>query len=151
VALIRVGERPARWTMCSKAGRRTAALGGDPPQADEAMRYPAFVLFRSHLCADVLSVVCAAAIRHGAARLSGKLDPIVLFFLDLSELVRSHGDMFAGGFAVLLTAGWLLGRRADVQRAIWNGLSRLPLLKSLLMFTLPGCFVAISACCSAAA
>jgi general secretion pathway protein F len=37
-------------------------------------------------------------------------------------------------------AGWLVGGRADVQRAAWTTMARLPLLKSLLMFHTTGLF-----------
>jgi general secretion pathway protein F len=69
-----------------------------------------------------------------------KLDPIVSFFLNLSDFIRAHGNIVAAGLAVALTTIWLLARRADVQRATWNALRRLPLARSLLMYYATGLF-----------
>jgi general secretion pathway protein F len=141
VALIRVGE--ATGTLdhvlesLASERRRTEAIRR---KLSDALRYPAFVLFAA---ACVLTFFLLFVLPQFGTVLRGfqaKLDPIVVFFLDLSDFVRSHGESLASAFAVLLIAGWLLGRRADVQRAIWNGLARLPLLKSLLMFHTTGLF-----------
>ena len=48
--------------------------------------------------------------------------------------MRTQTDLIAAFLAIVLTAGWLLGRRPDVQRAMRRNIGRLPLLKSLLMF-----------------
>jgi general secretion pathway protein F len=141
VALIRVGEATGTLdhVLESLAGerRRTEALRR---KLTEAMRYPVFVLFAATCVLTFFLLFVLPQFGTVLRGFQAKLDPIVVFFLDLSDLVRSHGDMFAASFAVVLTAGWLLGRRADVQRAIWNGLARLPLLKSLLMFHTTGLF-----------
>lgn len=141
VALLRVGEATGTLdhVLESLAGerRRTEAL---QRKLSEATRYPAFVLFAA---ACVLTFFLLFVLPQFGAVLRGfqaKLDPIVLFFLNFSDFVRSHGDTLAATFAVLLTAGWLLGRRPDVRRAIWNAMARLPVLKSLLMFHTTGLF-----------
>jgi general secretion pathway protein F len=51
-----------------------------------------------------------------------------------------HGDVVLAFLALALAAVWLLARRPDVQRASWNALARLPLVRSLLTFHTTGLF-----------
>ena len=141
VALVRVGEASGTLDHLleflalererSEAVRRKLA---------EAMRYPAFILAASSC---VLAFFLLFVLPQFASVLRGfqaKLDPIVVFFLGLSDLVRSHGDAIAVGSAIALTAAWLLARRPDVQRATWNLMAKTPVLKSLLLFHTTGLF-----------
>lgn len=141
VALVRVGEASGTLDHLleslalererSEAVRRKLA---------EAMRYPAFILAASSC---VLAFFLLFVLPQFASVLRGfqaKLDPIVVFFLGLSDLVRSHGDAIAVGSAIALTAVWLLARRPDVQRATWNLMAKTPVLKSLLLFHTTGLF-----------
>jgi general secretion pathway protein F len=141
VALVRVGE--ASGTL----DHILEVLASERERAEtlrrklaEATRYPAFILFAASC---VLTFFLLFVLPQFAAVLRGfqaKLDPIVVFFLSLSDFVRAHGEIIAAFSAVALAAGWLLARRADVQRATWNTMARLPLLKSLLMFHTTGLF-----------
>ena len=141
VALVRVGEASgtldnmlealATERERSEAVRRKLA---------EATRYPAFLLFAA-FC--VLTFFLSFVLPQFASLLRGfhaKLDPIVAFFLGLSDLLRLHGDIIAACTALALATGWFLARRADVQRALWNTAARMPLLNSLLMFHTTGLF-----------
>jgi len=141
VALVRVGEASGTLdhildVLVAERERAQAVRR----KLAEATRYPAFVLFAA-TC--VLTFFLLFVLPQFASVLRGfqaKMDPIVVFFLGLSDLVRANGDIIAGGAAIVLTAGFLLARRADVQRAAWNTMARLPLLKSLLMFHTTGLF-----------
>lgn len=135
VALVRVGEASGTLDhvleVLASERQRAEAIGR---KLSEAMRYPAFVLFAAGC---VLTFFLLFVLPQFAAVLrdfQAKLDPIVVVFLGLSDLVRLHGELLAAIFATLLTVGWLLSRRAEVQRAIWNTLARLPVLKSLILF-----------------
>jgi general secretion pathway protein F len=141
VALVRVGEASGTLDhvleVLAAERERSETLRR---KLSDAMRYPAFILFASSC---VLMFFLLFVLPQFASVLRGfqaKLDPIVGFFLGLSDLVRSHGAIIAVGAAILVAAGWMLAGRADVQRATWNTLARLPLLKSLLMFHTTGLF-----------
>jgi general secretion pathway protein F len=135
VALVGVGEASgtldhilellASERQRSEAVRRKLA---------EAIRYPAFVLFAA---GSVLMFFLFFVLPQFASVLrdfNAKLDPIVAAFLGLSHLMRTQTDLIAAFLAIVLMAGWLLGRRPDVQRAVRRNIGRLPLLKPLLMF-----------------
>ena len=141
VALVRVGEASGTLDhlLESLALERERAEAVRRKLA-EAMRYPAFILAASSC---VLAFFLLFVLPQFASVLRGfqaKLDPIVVFFLGLSDLVRSHGDAIALGTAIALTAAWLLARRPDVQRATWNLMAKTPVLKSLLLFHTTGLF-----------
>ncbi len=135
VALVRVGEASGTLDhileVIAADRERGEALRR---KLGEAVRYPAFVLCAASC---VLAFFLLFVLPQFASVLRGfkaKLDPIVVFFLGLSDLVRAHGDLMAFFGALAVAAVWLLARRPDVQRAAWNTMARLPLLKSLLAF-----------------
>jgi general secretion pathway protein F len=141
VALVHVGEASGTLDRVLEvlAGERERAAAVRQKIA-EATRYPAFLLFAASC---VLTFFLLFVLPQFAAFLresNAKLDPIVVFFLGLSDLIRAHGDLVAAFTAPALAALWLLARRADVQRATWNTLARLPLVKSLLTFHTTGLF-----------
>ncbi len=141
VALVRVGE--ASGTL----DHILEVIAADRERAEalrrkfgEAIRYPAFVLFAAGC---VLTFFLLFVLPQFASVLRGfkaKLDPIVAFFLDLSDLVRAHGHIIALSGALAIAAVWLLAQRASVQRAAWNTMARMPLLKSLVAFHTTGLF-----------
>jgi general secretion pathway protein F len=141
VALVRVGEASGTLDhvleVLAAERERGEALRR---KLGEAMRYPAFILFASGC---VLTFFLLFVLPQFASVLRGfqaKLDPIVVFFLGLSDLVRFHGTAIAVGAVILLVSGWSLAVRPDVQRAAWNAMMHLPVLKSLLMFHTTGLF-----------
>lgn len=141
VALVRVGEASGTLDhvleVLAAERERGEALRR---KLGEAMRYPAFILFASGC---VLTFFLLFVLPQFASVLRGfqtKLDPIVVFFLGLSDLVRSHGTAIAVCAVILLISGWLLAARPDAQRAAWNAMMHLPILKSLLMFHTTGLF-----------
>lgn len=135
VALVRVGEAAGTLehilqVMADERERSEAVRR----KLSEAIRYPAFLFFAAGC---VLTFFLLFVLPQFASLLRGfkaKLDPIVVFFLGLSDLLRMHGDVIAVGAAALLAAALLLGRRPEVQRTMWSVLMRLPIIKSLLMF-----------------
>jgi general secretion pathway protein F len=141
IALVRVGE--ASGTL----DHLLEVLAGERERAEavrrkigEATRYPAFILAAA-TCVLIFFLLFVlpqfGALLRGA---QAKLDPIVVFFLDLSDGVRAHGTLIAVSLAVALACGLWLARRVEVQRAAWNAVARLPVLKSLLMFHTAGLF-----------
>jgi general secretion pathway protein F len=134
VALVRVGEASGTLNhileLLASERQRAEAVRR---KLSEAIRYPLFLLCAagSVLLFFLLFVLpqFASVLRDFGA----KLDPIVATFLGLSDLVRHQSDLIFAFLAIALMAGWLLGRRADVRRAMRHNIARLPLLKSLLM------------------
>jgi general secretion pathway protein F len=61
-----------------------------------------------------------------------KLDPIVTAFLGFSELLRTHSTEIGSGVVLLLLTIWFLLRRKKVRMAMLAGLSRLPLVRTVL-------------------
>jgi general secretion pathway protein F len=135
VALVRVGE--ASGTL----DHILDVLAGERQRSEmvrrklgEATRYPAFVLFAA---CSVLTFFLLFVLPNFASVLrdfNAKLDPIVAFFLGLSDLVRHQSDLIAAVLAIVLMGGWLLSRRIEVRRAVRRNLARLPVVKPLLMF-----------------
>ena len=116
VALARVGE--ASGTL----DHILEVLAGERQRVEtvrrklaEATRYPAFVLLAA---CSVLTFFLLFVLPNFASVLrdfNAKLDPIVAFFLGLSDLVRQQGDLIAAGSAIALMLGWLLSRRRGGQ------------------------------------
>jgi general secretion pathway protein F len=141
VALVRVGEASGTLDhileVIAADRERSEALRR---KFGEAIRYPAFVLFAASC---VLTFFLLFVLPQFASVLRGfeaKLDPIVVFFLGLSDLVRAHGNIMALSGALAVTAILLVARRPNVQRAVWNAMARVPLLKSLIAFHTTGLF-----------
>jgi general secretion pathway protein F len=65
---------------------------------------------------------------------------IVEFFLSVSDLLRSHGDLLAVAATTALALVWLTSRRAAVRQATVRALMRLPLVKTVVMFHVTGLF-----------
>ncbi len=135
VALVRVGE--ASGTL----DRILEVLGEERSRAEalrrrlaDALRYPAFVLCAAGavLCFFVLFVLpqFATVLRDFDA----KLDPVLTAFLGLSDFVRAHTDGIAVALILLIGGGWLLGRRPGTRAAVGRAGSRLPLIRSVLVF-----------------
>jgi general secretion pathway protein F len=140
-ALVRVGEASGSLDHILEvlANERTRAellrrrLG-------EAMRYPAFVLFAAS-CVLFFFLLFVLPQFAGVLREFGaKLDPIVEFFLGLSELLRSHGDLIAAVAATALALIWLASRRVPLRQAIIRALMRLPLVRSVVTFHVTALF-----------
>jgi general secretion pathway protein F len=133
IALVRVGE------AAGKLDHILEALGNERTRAEalrrkvsEALRYPTFVLFAAGavLVFFLLFVLpqFAAVLRDFGA----KLDPIVMAFLGFSELLRAHSTEIGSGVVLLLLTIWYLLRRKKVRMAMLAGLSRLPLVRTVL-------------------
>jgi general secretion pathway protein F len=141
VALARVGE--ASGTL----DHILEVLAGERQRAEtvrrklvEATRYPTFVLLAA---CSVLTFFLLFVLPNFASVLrdfNAKLDPMVAFFLGLSDLVRQQGDLIVAGLVIALVLGWLVSRRAEVRRAVRRNLSNLPMVKPLVMFQATGFF-----------
>jgi general secretion pathway protein F len=141
VALVRVGEVTGTLDNVLQvlAGERERAATVRRRIA-EATRYPVFLLFGAGCVLTFFLLFVLPQFASFLRDSHAEIDPIVTFFFGLSDFVRDHGDMVLTFLTLALAATWLLARRPDVQRASWNTLARLPLVRSLLMFHTTGLF-----------
>lgn len=141
IALVRVGEASGTLDNVLEvlAGERERAAAVRQ-KILEATRYPAFLLFAASCVLTFFLLFVLPQFASFLRESNAKLNPMVVFFLNLSDLLRAHGDIVAAVAALGLAAAWFLARRPDVQRTTWNTIARLPLVKSLLMFHTTGLF-----------
>jgi general secretion pathway protein F len=135
VALVRVGEASGTLDQVLEV------IGGERVRAEalrrqlaDALRYPAFVLFAA---GGVLVFFLLFVLPQFASVLrdfNAKLDPLVLVFLGLSDFLRAHAQAVGGGLVTALLAGTLVWRRPGSRAAIIRQVSRLPLVRTVLMF-----------------
>jgi general secretion pathway protein F len=133
VALVRVGEASGKLDHILEAlGAERARSEALRRKVNDALRYPAFVLFAAGavLVFFLLFVLpqFAAVLRDFGA----KLDPIVMAFLNFSDFLRTHSTEVGSAVALLLLAMLLLLRRAKVRAALMAAVSRLPLLRTVM-------------------
>jgi len=141
VALVRVGE--ASGTL----DHILEVLANERARAEllrrrlgEAVRYPAFVLFAAGCVLSFFLLFVLPQFAGVLREFGTKLDPIVEFFLGLSDLLRSHGDVIAAVAAAALALVWITSRRAPVRQAIVRALTRLPLVRSVVTFHVTALF-----------
>jgi general secretion pathway protein F len=135
VALVRVGEASGTLdhileVIADERGRSELLRR----KLSEALRYPAFVLFAAGCVLFFFLLFVLPQFATVLRDFGAKLDTIVEFFLGLSDLMRSQGDVIAAVAAVVLALAWLMSRRANVRRAVMRNIARLPVVKSILTY-----------------
>jgi general secretion pathway protein F len=135
IALVRVGETSGSLDQILEmlAGERARAEALRRRLAD-ALRYPAFVLFAA---ACVLTFFLTFVLPQFAAVLrdfGAKLDPIVVFFIGLSDFIRSNAVVVGTVVCTVLVGGWLLLRRPKVRVRLIAAASRLPLIRAVVQY-----------------
>jgi general secretion pathway protein F len=135
LALVRVGEASGTLDQILEV------LGAERVRAEalrrklaDALRYPAFVL-----CAagGVLLFFLLFVLPQFATVLrdfNAKLDPVVTVFLGLSDFLRAHMQGVGAVIVIALLIGFLVLRQPGSRAAIIRQLSRLPLVRPVLMF-----------------
>jgi general secretion pathway protein F len=135
IALVRVGEASGTLdhileVLAEERGRSEVLHR----RLMDALRYPAFVLFAASC---VLMFFLFFVLPNFASVLrdfGAKLDPMVLAFIGLSDFVIAHTTALAATLILFLLAAWLGLRRARVRAAILQGISKLPLARSVMTF-----------------
>lgn len=135
VALVRVGE------ASGSLGEILEVLAGERARSEalrrklgDALRYPAFVLFAAM---SVLTFFLLFVLPQFASVLrdfNAKLDPAVLVFIGISEFLRAHGDVLGIAIVVVIAGTWFLLRRPGPRAAVMGVVSRLPLIRPMLMY-----------------
>lgn len=141
VALVRVGEASGTLDnildVLANERARSELLRC---RLSDAMRYPIFILFAAG-CVLFFFLLFVLPQFAGVLRDFGaKLDPIVEFFLGISDLLRSQGDLLLAIGAGLLVVGWLVLRRPAMRRAIVQAILRLPVLRTIVTFHVTALF-----------
>ncbi len=141
VALTRVGE--ASGTL----DHILEALGNDRTRAEmlrrkvtEALRYPAFVFFAAICVLTFFLLFVLPQFGSVLRDFGAKLDPIVSFFLGISDFVRSNGTVILVTIAGILALGLLVSQRVNLRPIFVRNLARLPLIKSIATFHVTALF-----------
>ena len=135
VALVRVGE------ASGSLGEILEVLAAERARGEalrrklgDALRYPAFVLLAA---ISVLLFFLLFVLPQFASVLrdfNAKLDPIVVWFISVSEFLRANGAALAVSLALIVAAFWLMMRRPATRATLVTQFSRLPLIKPILTY-----------------
>jgi general secretion pathway protein F len=135
IALVRVGEASGALDHILEvlATERARAEALRRKLAD-ALRYPVFVFFAAVCVLFFFLMFVLPQFATVLRDFGAKLDPMVATFLGLSDLMQHNKDVILASVAGVLILGWLVFRRPKVRAAILTQLSRLPLIRSVMMF-----------------
>lgn len=141
VALVRVGEASGTLdrTLELLAAERTRAQELKRKLTD-ALQYPAFILAAAGAVLVFFLMFVLPQFSVILRDMGAKLDPSVELLLDLSDLMQAHMVEIGAAALALPVAGFLVLRRPSLRGRLRDGLARLPLLKSMLMFHRTGVF-----------
>jgi general secretion pathway protein F len=135
VALVRVGEAAGTLVAILEAlsaeRLRAEALRR---RLSDTLRYPVFLLLAA---GGVLLFFLAFVLPQFAnvfRDFNAKLDPVLLFFLGLSDFLRSNTQTLAAGLLVFILAAWLLSRRSAVRNAFVAVTARLPIVRPVMSY-----------------
>jgi general secretion pathway protein F len=133
IALARVGEVsgnlvPILEAMCVERQRAEALRR----RLTDTLRYPAFLLLAAGGVLLFFLLVVLPQFANVFKDFNAKLDPVLLTFLGLSDLLRHNLDAIGLGLAALLSLGVLLSRRPAVRAAAIDAVARLPLVRPVL-------------------
>ena len=135
VALVRVGEASGTLAPILEA-LNTERLRAEAlrRRLSETLRYPAFLLLAA---GGVLLFFLGFVLPQFASvfkDFNTKLDPVLVVFLGLSDMLQLHWKALAAGLLVLILAYWLLSRQPAVRRAAIGAASRLPLVGPVMTY-----------------
>jgi general secretion pathway protein F len=135
LALVRVGEASSTLVNILEV------LGAERIRAEalsrrfgDALRYPGFVLAAA---GAVLLFFLTFVLPQFATVLrdfNAKLDPVILTFLALSDLLQAHMALVGATLAIAIGGGWYFLRQPKVRGAIMEALARTPFFSRILSF-----------------
>lgn len=135
VALVRVGEASGTLVhVLEVLAAERVRSEGLRRRIGEALRYPAFVLAAAGAVLVFFMTFVLPQFASVLRDFNAKLDPIVLGFLTVSEVMRAHWELLMLGLATVLGGGFLLLSRPGLRAAIMEGLAYLPLVSRVLSF-----------------
>jgi general secretion pathway protein F len=135
VALVRVGE------ASGSLGEILEVLAAERARAEalrrklsDALRYPAFVLLAAMAVLTFFLLFVLPQFASVLRDFNAKLDPTVSMFIAISDFLRAHGDVLGIGLVAAIAGSWVLMRRPTTRAAVVNVVSRLPLVRPMLMY-----------------
>jgi general secretion pathway protein F len=135
VALVRVGEAAgtliAILEALSAERQRAEALRR---RLSDTLRYPAFLLLAAGGVLLFFLTFVLPQFANVFRDFNAKLDPVLLFFLGLSDFLRSNMQALAAGLLVFILAAWLLSRRPAARSAFVAATARLPIVRPVMSY-----------------
>jgi general secretion pathway protein F len=135
VALVRVGEASGSLAeileVLAAERARAEALRR---KLGDALRYPAFVLLAAMAVLTFFLLFVLPQFATVLRDFNAKLDPTVSFFIAVSEFLRAHGQVLGIALVATIATFWFLWRRPAVRITVINAVSRLPLVRPMLMY-----------------
>ncbi|WP_374250272.1 type II secretion system F family protein [Xanthobacter sp.] len=135
VALVKVGE--ASGTV----DRMLELVAAERQRAEElrrkvvsALQYPAFVLVAAGGVLVFFLMFVMPQFSSVLRDMGAKLDPMVQVLLDLSDGLQAHAAAVGVAAVVLPALAFLALRRKEVRGAVTGTLSKLPLVRTVLLF-----------------
>jgi general secretion pathway protein F len=133
VALVRAGETSGALATILEAlateRQRAEAL---TRRLMDTLRYPAFLLLGAGGVLLFFLLVVLPQFAGVFRDFNAKLDPVLVAFLALSDLLRSNGQAIAAGLLVTLLAGWLALRQRALRARFVGALTRLPVVRPIM-------------------
>jgi general secretion pathway protein F len=133
VALARVGEASGNLVQILEAlsveRQRAEALRR---RLSETLRYPAFLLLAACGVLLFFLLVVLPQFSNVFRDFNAKLDPVLVAFLSISDILRQNMNTVVFALACLLSIGFLLSRRPAVRVGVIQAVSRLPLVREVL-------------------
>jgi general secretion pathway protein F len=133
VALVRAGESsgalPTILESLAAERQRAEALSR---RLTDTLRYPAFLLVAAGGVLLFFLLVVLPQFAGVFRDFNAKLDPVLLTFLGMSDLLRSNGQAIAAALLLALLAGWLAFRQRAVRALLVGALARLPVVRPIM-------------------
>lgn len=134
-ALVRVGE------ASGSLGEILEVLAAERARAEalrrklsDAMRYPAFVLLAAMAVLTFFLLFVLPQFAVVLRDFNAKLDPTVSMFIAISDFLRAHGDVLGIGLVGTIAGSWFLMRKPKPRAVVVGVVSRLPLVRPMLMY-----------------
>jgi general secretion pathway protein F len=135
VALVRVGEAAGTLVTILEA------LSAERQRAEtlrrrlsDTLRYPAFLLLAAGGVLLFFLTFVLPQFANVFRDFNARLDPVLLFFLGLSDFLRSNTQALAAGLLLFILAAWLLSRRPAARQAFIAATSRLPIVQPIMSY-----------------
>jgi general secretion pathway protein F len=135
VALVRVGEAAGTLVTILEA------LSAERQRAEtlrrrlsDTLRYPAFLLLAAGGVLLFFLTFVLPQFANVFRDFNARLDPVLLFFLGLSDFLRSNTQALAAGLLLFILAAWLLSRRPAAREAFIAAASRLPIVQPIMSY-----------------
>ncbi len=133
VALVRVGETSGALATILEAlateRQRAEALSR---RLTDTLRYPAFLLLAAGGVLLFFLLFVLPQFANVFRDFNAKLDPVLVAFLGLSDLLRSNGQAIAAALLIVILAGWLAMRQRAVRERLVGAVVRFPIVRPIM-------------------